>query len=162
MAVKSISGILIISGHINLPKFFHKNFEVIELEAGIYRIETTINHSILFVLSSSIELNNFNYYFGLFTSKNFDKFKEIAIQNNDNFILTNAHILFKDKIESDDKAMEVLNRKGYTIRESIESLGLGRVIEEVGLGRVIEEIDLKDLVAILSEKDKAILRKLLD
>ncbi len=143
MAPQDLCVAIIVSGHKSLPTRIAQTYNFEELEKGIYRLKTTTFHSVLIILSKEMVLSPHNYFLGMFVTERFAEFLEIAVSMSDNFMLTIAHILFRDQIVKDEKAMEVLDKKGFTIKESVEALGISRVIEEVGLKRVIEEVGLK-------------------
>ncbi len=146
---EDISVVFIISGHKKLPKFYGENYlDALEiLEKGIFKIKAVVFNSIIIILSDVIELNKYNYPLGMFTTNNFDNFINMATQMNDNFILTYALILYGDKVRRHKKTMAMLEEKGYQIKESIEKIGLDRVIAEVGLDRVIAEVGLDKVIA---------------
>ncbi len=143
---KDLCVVIIVSGHRSLPARLVQTYHFEELEKGVYRMKTTTFHSVIIILSKEIVLSSHNYFLGMFVTSRFAEFLEIAASVSDNFMLTVAHILFRDQVIKDEKAMEVLDKKGFTIKESVEALGISRVIDEVGLKRVVEEVGLKRVV----------------
>ncbi len=160
-----LSAVFIISGNRSIPNLIEKKYNPERLERGVYRIRTTTFNSVLIILSREIELTSHNYFLGLFVTSRIEEFLKIAVTMSDNFMLTIAHMLFKEVVGKDKKAMEVLNRKGFTIKESVEALGISRVVNEVGLEKVIDAVGLEKVVgAVGVEKviDAVGLEKVID
>ncbi len=141
-----LSAVFIISGNRSIPNLIEKKYSPEILERGVYRISTTTFHSVLIILSKEIELPTHNYFLGLFVASRIDEFLKIAVSMSDNFMLTIAHMLFKEVVGKDKKAMEVLNRKGFTIKESVEALGISRVVNEVGIESVIDAVGIESVI----------------
>ncbi len=141
-----LSAVFIISGNRSIPNLIEKKYSPEILERGVYRISTTTFNSVLIILSKEIKLTTHNYFLGLFVASRIDEFLKIAVSMSDNFMLTIAHMLFKEIVGKDKKAMEVLNRKGFTIKESVEALGISRVVNEVGVESVVDAVGIESVI----------------